>query len=65
MNRVSGALIELENLSGLAHHHRQVCDEPDCRLSVTLAKLSAQRVAAMVEPHEQLQAREILERWPA
>lgn len=64
MNGPSDALIELENLSGLAHHHHQLCDEPDCNTSLGLARKTAERLATQVDLRERQQAREILKRWP-
>lgn len=60
----SPAMLELENLSGLAHHHTQLCNESDCTLSVRMAKQTAERLALFVQPFERNAAQDVLDRWP-
>lgn len=64
MARPSDELIELENLSGAAHHHKQLCESPDCVTSLTLMKHTAKRLAAKVNLSEIDRAYEILKDWP-
>lgn len=64
MTKVSIALIELENLSGLVNHHRQVCHDSDCLVSIGLARETAVRLAAHVDEHERVLAEEIVRLWP-
>lgn len=62
--RPSRALLELENLSGLCHHHKQVCHDIDCNVSVTFAKETATRLATRVDAHEREIAEELVRLWP-
>ena len=64
MPQQSDALTELQNLRQLTDQHKDACHDPECGVSVYIARSTALRLAHLVHETEKADAREIVRSWP-
>ncbi len=64
MDETRTVLLEIKNLRYMTDEHRGLCMDPDCGISVYLAKLTAQRLLPLLDEKDRREADAIMASWP-